>query len=135
VRRIDIQRKDAVESIPEFFEWLRICLAQRSIKPENQHNMDETAVKMILEGTEWVLTFLKGKIELPDHPTKELSTFIQCVSATGYSLPFSAIFKGLKVLDHWFVQEPGKTREDLEAQGNRFYASPKGWSSNSLAIL
>jgi DDE superfamily endonuclease/Tc5 transposase DNA-binding domain len=134
VRRIDIQRKDAVESIPEFFEWLKICLDQRSIKPENQYNMDETAVKMTLEGSEWVLTFLKGQIELPDHPNKELSTFIECVSATGLSLPFSAIFKGQKVLDHWFVQESGITREDLEAQGHRFHASPKGWSSSSLAI-
>jgi DDE superfamily endonuclease/Tc5 transposase DNA-binding domain len=134
VRRIDIQRKDSIESIPEFFEWLRICLDQRSIKPENQYNIDETAVKMALEGSEWVLTFLKGKIELPDHPNKELSTFIECISATGLSLPFLAIFKGKKVLDHWFVQEPGITREGLEAQGHRFYTSPKGWSSGSLAI-
>ena len=77
VRRIDIQRKDSIESIPEFFDWLRICLDQRSIKPENQYNMDETAVKMILEGIEWILTLLKGKIELPDHSNKELSTFIK----------------------------------------------------------
>ena len=88
--------------------------------------MDETAVKMALEGSEWVLTFLKGKIQLPDHPNKELSTFIECVSATGHILPFLAIFKGKKVLDHWFVQEPGATREGLEAQGHRFHASPKG---------
>jgi hypothetical protein len=62
--------------------------------------MDETAVKMILEGSEWVLTFLKGKIELLDHSNKELSTFIKYVSATGLSLPFLAIFKRKKVLDH-----------------------------------
>ena len=134
VRRIDIQRKDAVKSVPEFFDWLRICLDQRSIKPENQYNMDETGVKMSLEGSEWVLTFLKGKIELPDHPNRELSTFIECVSAIGPSVPFMTIFKGQKVLDSWFVQEPGMTRKDLEAQGHRFHASPKGWSSNSLAI-
>jgi hypothetical protein len=134
VRRIDIQRKDAIKLIPEFFDWLKICVDQRSIKPENQYNMDETAVKMILEGSEWVLTFLKGEIEIPDHPNKELSTFIECVSALGRSLPFFAIFKGQKVLDHWFVQEPGMTREDLEAQGHRFHASPKGWSSDSFAI-
>ena len=96
--------------------------------------MDETAVKMTLEGSEWVLTFLKGKIELPDHLNKKLSTFIECVSATGLSLPFLAIFKGQKVLDHWFIQEPGTTREDLEAQGYRFHALPKGWSLGSLAI-
>ena len=109
VRRIDIQRKNSVESIPEFFDWLKICLDQRSIKPENQYNMDETAVKMILEGSEWVLTFLKGKIEIPDHSNKELSTFIECISAIGRRLPFFAIFKGQKVLDHWFVQELGMT--------------------------
>jgi hypothetical protein len=96
--------------------------------------MDKTGVKMILEESEWVLTFLKDKIELPDHPNKELSTFIECVSAMGRSLPFLAIFKGKNVLDHWFVQELGMTRKDLEAQGHRFHASPKGWSSNSLAI-
>ena len=96
--------------------------------------MNKTAVKLILEGSEWILTFLKGKIKLPDHLNRKFSTFLECVNATGRSLPFSAIFKGQKVLDHWFVQEPGKTREDLEAQGHRFYASPKGWSSNSFAI-
>jgi hypothetical protein len=56
--------------------------------------MDEIAVKMILEGSEWVLTFLKGKIEILDHLNKELSTFIECVSAMGHILPFLAIFKG-----------------------------------------
>ena len=49
--------------------------------------------------------FLKGKIELPDHLNKELSTFLECVSATGLTLPFMSIFKG-----------------------------KKGWSSDSLAI-
>jgi len=96
--------------------------------------MDEIGVKMTLEGSEWVLTFLKGKIELPDHLNKELFTFIECIGATGPLLPFLAVFKGQKVLDHWFVQELGKTRNDLEAQGHRFHASPKGWSSNSIAI-
>jgi hypothetical protein len=56
--------------------------------------MDETAVKLSLEGSKWVLTFLKGKIELPDHPNKELSTFIECVNVMGHVLPFLAIFKG-----------------------------------------
>ena len=56
--------------------------------------MDETAVKMILEGSEWVLTFLKGKIELPNHLNRELSTFIECVNVMKPSLPFLAIFKG-----------------------------------------
>jgi transposase len=126
VRRIDIQRKDSIESIPEFFDWLRLCLDQRSIKPENQYNMDETGVKMSLEGSEWVLTFLKGKITIPDHLNKELSTFIECISAIGRLLPFLTVFKGQKVLDHWFIQEQGITREDLETQGYRFYASLKG---------
>jgi hypothetical protein len=94
VRRIDVQRKDSMESILEFFNWLRIYLDQRSIKPENQYNMDKTAVKMTLEGSEWVLTFLKGEIELLDHLNKELSTFIECINAIGRSLPFLAIFKG-----------------------------------------
>ena len=71
---------------------------------------------MVLEGSEWVLTFLKGEITIPDYLNKELSTFIECVSATGHPLPFLAIFKGQQVLDHWFVQEQGITREDLEAQ-------------------
>jgi len=62
--------------------------------------MDEMAVKMILEGSEWVLTFLKGKIELPDHLNKELFTFIERVSVTGLLLLFLAIFKGKKVLDY-----------------------------------
>jgi hypothetical protein len=96
--------------------------------------MDDTAVKTILEGSEWVLTFLEGKIELLDHPNKELSTFIECLGTIGLALPFLAIFKGKKVLDHWFVQEPGTTREDLEAQDHRFHPSPKGWSSSSFAI-
>jgi hypothetical protein len=56
--------------------------------------MDEMAVKMTLEGSEWVLTFLKGEIELLDHPNKELSTFIECINAIGRSLLFLAIFKG-----------------------------------------
>jgi len=103
VRRIDIQRKHATETVPEFFDWLKICLDQRSIKPENQYNMDETGIKMTLEGSEWVLTFLKGQIELPDYPNRELSTFLECISVTGYALPFLAVFKGQKVLDHWFV--------------------------------
>jgi len=126
VRRIDVQRMNATETVPEFFDWLKICLDQRSIKPENQYNMDKTGVKMSLEGSKWILTFLKGKIELPDHPNKELFTFIECIGATGRLLPFLTVFKGHKVLDHWFVQESGKTRKDLEAQGHRFHVSPKG---------
>jgi hypothetical protein len=56
--------------------------------------MDKMAVKLSLERSEWVLTFLKGKIKLPDHLNKELSTFIECVNAIGHLLPFLAIFKG-----------------------------------------
>jgi hypothetical protein len=94
VRQINIRRKDSIESIPEFFNWLRIYLDQWSIKPENRYNMDETAVKIILEGSERVLTFLKGKIKIPDHLNKELSTFIEYINAIRHSLPFFTIFKG-----------------------------------------
>jgi hypothetical protein len=65
--------------------------------------MDKMVVKIILEGSKWILTFLKGKIKLLDHLNKELSTFIKYVSVMGLSLPFLAIFKGKKVLDHWFI--------------------------------
>jgi hypothetical protein len=43
--------------------------------------MDKIAVKLSLEGSKWVLTFLKGKIELLDYLNKELSTFIKCINA------------------------------------------------------
>ena len=56
--------------------------------------MDKTAVKMTLEGSEWVLTFLKGEIELLDYLNKELSTFMECISVTRRLLPFLAVFKG-----------------------------------------
>jgi hypothetical protein len=56
--------------------------------------MDKMAVKLSLEGSEWVLTFLKGKIKLLDHLNKELSTFIKCVNVMGHVVPFLAIFKG-----------------------------------------
>jgi hypothetical protein len=86
-----------------------------------------------------VLTFIskeqKKTMEVEDHPNKDLSTFIECGSATGVFLPFLAIFKGQAVLEHWFVQEPGKTRLDLEKLGHCFATSPKGWSSNELAVF
>ena len=64
---------------------------------------------MSLEGSEWVLIFLKGKIKLLDYLNKELSTFIECIDAIRRLLSFLTIFKGYKVLDYWFVQESGKT--------------------------
>jgi hypothetical protein len=79
VRRIDKQRQEAISTIPEFFDWLKACLDHIVVAPENEYNMDETAVKMALEGSEWVLTFLKGKIEIPDHPNTDLSTFIALI--------------------------------------------------------
>jgi hypothetical protein len=62
--------------------------------------MDKMGVKMILEGSKWVLIFLKGKIELLDHLNKELFTFIECVSAMGRLFLFLAIFKGKNILDY-----------------------------------
>jgi hypothetical protein len=56
--------------------------------------MDKIVVKLSLEGSKWVFTFLKGKIKLLDYLNKELSTFIKCVNVIGYLLPFLAIFKG-----------------------------------------
>jgi hypothetical protein len=60
--------------------------------------MDETLVKMAMEGTKWVLTFIskeqKKMMEVEDHLNKDLSTFIECSSVTSIFLPFLAIFKG-----------------------------------------
>jgi hypothetical protein len=52
------------------------------------------AVKLSLEGSKWILTFLKGKIKLLDYLNKELSTFIEYVNVLGHVLPFLTIFKG-----------------------------------------
>ena len=100
VRRVDSQRLAAEtdKSIPKFFEWLKRCIKLRQPKPQNTYNMDETSVKIVIEGIEWVLTFIskeqKKTIEVEDYLNKDLLTFIKYSSATGVFLPFLAIFKG-----------------------------------------
>jgi hypothetical protein len=114
--------------IKAFFKLLDLP-AIKAIKPENQHNMDETGIQ---EGQGSNGIFLgdarKVRTLKKTHGSRAWTTIIECISATGRALDPLVIFKGKTVQMQYFPEE----MKGLD--GWSFEASEKGWTDDSIAL-
>ena len=88
--------------IKSWFEYLFLPDIQ-AIKPEYRYNMDESG---IIEGLRVnglvVRSSERRAIQKKQPGSKAWTSFLECISATGSSLPPLVIFKGKTVQQQWF---------------------------------
>ena len=93
------------------------------IRPENVYNMDETGFQMGQTNKDFVILDSGNSSTWRQQPgSKELITVIECVSATGRSLPPTILFKGKQHQTNWIT--------DNTPNSWYFGTSPNGWTSN-----
>ena len=129
-RAIDSQRINGASTnvIRQWFKHLAVPEI-KAIKASNRYNMDETG---ILEGqgsNGLVLGSSETRSVRKKQPgSRAWTSLIECISATGRSLPPLVIYKGKTVQQQWFPL-------DLDPyQSWRFEATENGWTSDSTAV-
>jgi hypothetical protein len=100
-----------------------------AIKPENRYNMDEAGIMEGLGENGLVVgSSEKRSIQKKFPGSRAWTTFIECISALGTSLPPLVIFKGKSVQQQWFP-------EDLQPFNNwEFTATVNAWTSDETAV-
>jgi hypothetical protein len=97
---LEATRKEAadVHTIKDWFELLRICLANYGIGVRDIWNIDETGfmVGMLKKCVVMVLREIK-KCYTRNPNNKELITCVECISAAGEFIPSMIIIKGKKL--------------------------------------
>ena len=101
----------------------------QATKPENRYNMDEAGIMEGLGENGLVVgSSEKRSIQKKTPGARAWTSFIECVSATGVSLPPLVIFKGKSVQQQWFPYELD------EFKGWQFTATKNGWTSDQTAV-
>ncbi|TLS20308.1 uncharacterized protein PpBr36_11424 [Pyricularia pennisetigena] len=101
-----------------------------AIKPENRWNMDETGI-MAGQGSNGLVigSNFTRSIQRKQPGLREWTSFIECISATGKSLPPLCIFRGKTVQQQWFP-----SNELQRFEGWKFTATPNGWTDDNTAV-
>lgn len=114
--------------IKAWFQYLALP-AITAIKPENRWNMDEAGIMEGQGENGLVVGNREKRAILKKQPgSRAWTSFIECVSATGSSIPPLVIFKGKTVQQQWFPKDLGSF------QGWEFTATPNGWTSDETAV-
>jgi DDE superfamily endonuclease/Tc5 transposase DNA-binding domain/helix-turn-helix, Psq domain len=116
------------EVIRPWFNRLHISEIQ-AIKPENRYNMDEAGIMEGLGENGLVVgSAEKRSIQRKTPGSRVWTSFLECISATGVSLPPLVMFKGKSVQQQWFP-------EDLTPfEGWEFTATDNGWTTDKTAV-
>nr|ABG26270.1 transposase [Ophiostoma ulmi] len=135
---IKVQRSKSIDSkrvngastdiIKSWFQCLDIPEI-KNILPQNRWNMDETGFSMGQGDPLYVLgTAQKTKIRKKQMGSRAWTSTVECISATGKSLPPLIIFKGKSVQQQWFPA-------DLNPYSSwQFTATNNGWSDNETGL-
>jgi len=100
-----------------------------SIYAKNRWNADEAGLMEGQGSNSLVLGRSEKSIIRKKQPGSRVWTsFIECVSATGSSLPPLVIFKGKSVQEQWFPLELDKFDKW------QFTASENGWTDDEIAV-
>ena len=132
-RRFDLNRINGATSeiIRAWFQYFDLPDI-KSIKGSNRWNIDKAG---IIEGqgeNGLVLGGLNSRQIQKKQPGSRIWTsFLECISATGKSLPPLVIFKGKSVQQQWF---PSLEDELLEFKDWEFTATDNGWTNSEIAV-
>ncbi|GAP89887.1 putative transposase [Rosellinia necatrix] len=101
-----------------------------NIPPSRTYNMDEMGIGQGVDGNHWVIAPNNRQRALKKGQEKgEWITALECISASGDSLPPLLIFKGANVQSQWFPDNSAGMWDNW-----RFRASPNGWTCNQTGV-
>lgn len=124
-KRVNGATTDIIRRWFKYFEIPEV----KAIKPENRWNMDEAGI-LEGQGTNGLVLGSSQKVALrrKQPGSRAWTSFVECISATGKSLPPLVIFKGQSVQQQWFPQ-------DLAPYASwKFTATENGWITDSTAV-
>jgi hypothetical protein len=128
-RRYDYQRakQEDPRVIQGWFNTVQATIQQYGILPEDIYNFDETGFAMGLTSTAKVITRSEyyGRRSLLQPGNREWVTVIESISASGWALPPTIIFKGKLFNQAWFDSLPGDWR---------FEVSLNGWTTDEIGL-
>jgi hypothetical protein len=128
-RRYDYQRakQEDPRVIQKWFTTIKAIVVQHGILPEDIYNFDETGFAMGLTATAKVITRSEyyGRRSVLQPGNREWVTAIESISASGWALPPTIIFKGKLYNQAWFDSLPGDWR---------FEVSPNGWTTDEIGL-
>lgn len=110
--------------------WPNLALpAVKEVLPRNRWNMDEAGI-MEGQGTNGLVlgSSEKQSVQKTQPGSRVWTSFIECISATGISLPPLVIFKGITVQQQWFPTDLQPMKDWL------FTATPNGWTDNKSGL-
>ncbi|KAL8356743.1 hypothetical protein RB601_001856 [Gaeumannomyces tritici] len=110
--------------------WERLLIPEvAAIKPENTYNADEGGLQEGRTGNGIVLGLAGARaLQRKDPGSRTWTSFIECISATGVSLPPLIIFKGKNVQEQWFPANLAPF------QGWEFTATNNGWTNDRTGL-
>jgi hypothetical protein len=115
--------------ITEWFNLVQKTINENGIQEDDIYNCDETGFAMGLTATAKVVTRAEyyGRRSLLQPGNRKWVTAIECVGASGYSLPPMIIFKGKVYITGW--------AEDIGLPGDwQFQVSKNGWTSDDIGL-
>ncbi|KAL8290854.1 hypothetical protein RB597_008897 [Gaeumannomyces tritici] len=129
-RRIESARVKGATTATIRQWWERLQIPEvAGIKPENTYNADEGGLQEGKTGNGLVLGLAEARLLQRKEPgTRTWTSFIECISATGVSLPPLIIFKGKYVQEQWFPEALGYFK------GWEFTATDNGWTTDRTAV-
>jgi 4-hydroxybenzoate polyprenyltransferase len=129
-KRVDSVRLNGATRpvITAWFKYLALP-AIRLIKPENRWNKDETGIMEGQGSNGLVLGSSEHRALIKKQPgSRNWTTFVECISAKGRSLPPLVIMKGKTIQQQHY---PRKIRPFADW---KFTAGPKGWIDDEKAL-
>ena len=128
-RRYDYQRakQEDPKVIREWFNTVQTTIQRYGILAEDIYNFDETGFAIGLTATAKVITRAEyyGRRPVLQPGNREWVTTIESISASGWALPPTIIFKGKLYNQAWFDNLPGDWR---------FEVSQNGWTTDEIGL-
>jgi hypothetical protein len=129
LRTIDAARSTALDfsTIKSYFDSLGEVLREHKYPPSAIYNVDETDFSIRSSSKSVVLLDqLNQRREKKQSGRQEWITCLECVSASGVTLPPCLIFKGQNLNSGWIPDET--------PAGWKFITSKKGWTSDLIGF-
>ena len=127
--RYDYQRakQEDPKVIQEWFNTIQAIVQQYGILPEDIYNFDKTGFAIGPMATAKVITRAEdyGQRPVLQPGNREWVTTIESISAAGWALPPTIIFKGKLYNQAWFDGLPGDWR---------FEVSQNGWTTDEIGL-
>ena len=128
-RQYDCQRakQENPKVIQAWFNTVRATIEQYGILPDDIYNFDETGFAMGLCAHQKVITKSEscGRRPVLQPGNREWVTALESISASGWALPPTLIFKGKQYNQAWFTGLPPDWR---------FEISTNRWTTNEISL-